>query len=350
MHGTYFAPPRPAMQQTTTQSWRDWYLTTEKPTDVKVSRAAFDLASLLLRDRLPGQSQAVKQIKVRILDFGTQENDISIFFECLGAKVEVVKAHEIQYHLLDPFNKLLPTHTVVIANMNVPIPPDSAAIITSFVSEGGRLLVYNSSPSVLAMLFPGKFSSAPFSTTVSAKLHVTADKDLFTGYENKARLNLEITRSPLEVKDRSCRVLAKINALRAEPLLVRFTSGRGVVYIFVSRMFAQPTTDIKDLQAYLISKGGSKETVASWLVLQRIGYKEAFDMAMSSAPSMELALKILVREYTEQEKILTTLQEHQIAQEEAEREMMEQMQNEAQAAQEEQEEASNANQGEGMEM
>lgn len=75
---------------------------------------------------------------------------------------------------------------------------------------------------------------------MGSKIKITGDKELFTGYAFNEDLELEHSRWPLDVQDRkSVKVLCKTYTNIVEPLLLRWSHGSGIVYIFVAQLLTK---------------------------------------------------------------------------------------------------------------
>lgn len=88
-------------------------------------------------------------------------------------------------------------------------------------------------------MFPGKVTAAPPSTTISSKLQILAEKELFeNAFQGGEYLELEFYRYPVEVVDKQAvKVIAQTHTRTVEPLLLTWEHGHGRVYMFVSKMF-----------------------------------------------------------------------------------------------------------------
>lgn len=176
-------------------------------------------------------------MKVKFFDFAS-DGDLASFFDALGLKVETIRGSEIAVHLMN--NKLEPNQIVLINSLYVPQAREIGQNLYNYVNEGGRLIIFNSSPQIVGMIFPGKIQPAPHSTCVSAKLKITGDREHFTGYKGSEEINLEYGRYPVGIYDRKgVQVLAKIQAQTEEPLLLKFAQGSGMVYLYVSKLFTK---------------------------------------------------------------------------------------------------------------
>jgi hypothetical protein len=204
--------------------------------DSKVGRIAYSLAGLLVKDRIQQGKDFLATFKIRFFDFGS-DGDLASLFESIGMKVEVIKGPEIGPFLVN--QKLEVDQLVIINGMYHGQPKEAFQNLASYVNEGGRLLVFNSAPHLVSMIFPGKIQPAPHSICVSAKLKISAsDKDIFAAYGDSEDISLEYGRYPVGVADtKNVKVLSKINAQASEPLLLKWTQGSGIAYLWISRMF-----------------------------------------------------------------------------------------------------------------
>jgi len=239
-----------------------------------------------------------------VFDFGS-DGEIASLLEALVGKVEVVKPQEIPFHLLS--QKLQPTqYIVVLSGLAHPQPPEVFQALFTFLGEGGRIFSYNCAMHIMGSLFPSKIHPSPPSTTIKAKLKIVNDKELFSAYPSEVDINLEYTRYPVEIVDKqNVTILAKIQGQTQEPLLIKFSQGPGLVYILVSKLFTMQTLlktpkqkDISptELVEYLTQKGASKTTIMAWECALRVGYFNAFLIAVTALPSMEMIARLLIRE------------------------------------------------------
>jgi len=271
-----------------------WDYAQQTSVDPKVSRIAYNLAGHIVKDRLKQDNlQKIKDMKVKFLDFAN-DGDLASLLESLGLKLDVVRGADIPFNLMN--NKLEPNQIVIINSLYVGQPKEVFQNIFNYVNDGGRLMIFNSSPQLVSAIFPGKIHPAPHSICVSAKLKITGDKELFSAYGPVEDVALEYGRYPIDIIDKKgVEVLAKIQAHMVEPLLVRFTHGNGAVFFFISKIFTKER-ETDDFAKQLESKGASKETVSAWQCAVNVNYKNAVSLAFSAFPSMELIAKILLKE------------------------------------------------------
>lgn len=150
MFGAMF-PPAPMGMPTIGYNW--WDYAQDKVVDTKVTKIGYSLASVLARDRLKEQSQMVPDIKVKLFDYGA-DNELFMVLESLGFKIERIKTPEVPQHVIH--NKLDPNQVVFISNLVNPQPREVFQGFAKFVEEGGRLLFFHCAPHWINVIFPGK--------------------------------------------------------------------------------------------------------------------------------------------------------------------------------------------------
>jgi len=277
-----------------------WDYAQEKQSDTKVGRIAYNLAGQLVRDRLKND----KTTKIKLIDFAT-DGDLGLMLESLGFKLDILRGgHEITFFLTN--NKLDAAEQVVIINSLYQAQPKEAfQNLSDFVSEGGRILLFNSAPTLAGMIFQGKLQNGPHSVCVGAKLKLnTSEKDIFSAFGSSEEVVLEYGRYPPSVSDNQhVTVLAKVSAKTPEPVLLKITHGNGVGYLFLSKMFLKEKEDLPDMKVFFADKGVAKETIAAWDCAINVGFKNAVALAIAAYPSMEMIAKIILREHAYVEQL-----------------------------------------------
>jgi len=345
----------------------------------------------VVRDRLKKEDvESIKGTPVKLFDFAV-DADLSALFEAIGMKVELVKPHEIPFHMTTRLN---PQQLVVINNLYHPQPKEVFAAWAQFVADGGKLLIFNSASHFVAAIFPGKVVPAPPSTAIDGKLRIASDsatKSLFSGYTTGEEISLEYFRYPIQLADtKGVKVLAKVHNTITEPLLVQFDHGSGTCFLFVSKMYLKEDklpvilddtdpkqqhqqklkevkkegevkeekkeevkevqrdgsqakkrvlelpfgkkkrkVEIPDWEEYLASKGASDDTRVAWKCAMNIGFVDAFLLAKRCIPFIELLTKLIIREKQAQQQYFASLPPPQV---ETSQENSEQQQQEAKAA------------------
>jgi hypothetical protein len=291
-----------------------WDYAQEKTVDSKVSRIAYTLAGMLVQDRLKAGNVDISQIRVKLLDFGT-DGDLASLFESIGLKPEIIKTQDIPYSILS--NNLETNQIIAINSLYHGQPKEVFANLFQYVTEGGRLLIFNSAPHLVSAIFPGKVQPAPHSTCVSAKLKISvSEKEIFSGFSNSEQVILEYGRYPVEIVDKqNVKILAKINAQTIEPLLLKWIQGDGAVYLWVSRLFVkEKENEVNEFGRFLEEKGACTETTIAWQCANNVSYRSAVSYALSTFPSMELIAKVFVKEYNAIEQLQAQLQQQMIEQ------------------------------------
>ncbi|PRP83405.1 hypothetical protein PROFUN_09433 [Planoprotostelium fungivorum] len=272
-----------------------------KMTDQKKDKLSQLNAALLVKDRLATELKMtaeelnvyLAEVKIRIYDFAV-DGELGNLLEAVGFKPEIVKPFQVSSYLIQakqPNNQL-----VIISGLFQMQPREVFQALYNFVHEGGRLIFINSTSGVLPLCFGPKLTPGPPSTVVRAGLRIISDKELFSGYEPSEQIELEQVRESLEVKDKNeVKVLAKIHGSREEPLAVRMAVGDGQIYVFTSKLYTREKT-VENLREYLVKKGASPITMATWECAQTIGYKDAVSMSISVFPFIEMITKLFVRE------------------------------------------------------
>jgi len=288
-----------------------WNYATTDNVDPKIARIAYQVGSQLVKDRLKDEIMGILgQSRVKLFDFAL-DGDFASFLEALGLKVDIVRPHEIPIHVTT--SRLTPNQMVFISGMFMPLPPKEMQNMNTFVLEGGRLAFFNCAPHLIAGIFPGKILPLPHSTTVTAKIKIMNEKELFTGFKTGDELALDNQRYSFFVYDKqNVKVLAKTLTPAQEPLVIKFNHGAGVVYHIVSKLFTTKK-NIPDLPAYLKAKGASQITLVAWQCYLNVGYKA--ELAVSAWPSLELFARIASRELSALEQIQNEQQQQEQQQE-----------------------------------
>jgi len=268
------------------------------PIDQKVSRISYQLASMLVKERLSEkEAKIVHDTKIRLLDYG--DPDIVSLFEALQkeniGKYEVVKPQDVTFFLVN--NKLTPNEIIIMSSVTAPQPMEVINNFYKFVSDGGRLIVINSSVSAFGQIFQGRFSWLPPSTLYTAKAKILADQEILSGFSTDVEsMYLEGFRFPVHVLENSgVEVLLRLLTPTEEPLLMKFTEGKGIVYVITTRLFTSEKK-VEDPEKFLKGLGGSAASIAAWKCALNVGYKDAFNLGVSSIPFVEVIAKILTRE------------------------------------------------------
>jgi len=276
-----------------------------RPQDQKVNRVAYGLVSTLLRDKMgPDYADKLKSITVKVFDF-SGDGDIASLFETMVGKIEYVKGNEATYHLIA--QKMHPSQMIAVLNgLQQQQPKEAIQQLQAFINDGGRVLFFFCTPFIIGTMFPGKIQPSPPSTCIKSVLKITGEKELFSGFKSKAAIQLETYRHPLDVIDKkSVSILATTVGSRGiEPLVLKFNSGNGVVYIFQSKLVLadkiiqekQTTIAPTVIESYVQSQGGSKDTVTAWQCAVKVGFIQGYEYALQVTPLLDLISKILLKE------------------------------------------------------
>jgi hypothetical protein len=144
--------PAPSMGMPT-MGYNWWDYAQDKPVDTKLTKIGYSLASVLARDRLREQSTIVPDVKIKLFDYGT-DNELFTVLDSLGFKIERIKTAEVPQHVIH--NKLDPNQLVFITNLINPQPREVFQGFAKFAEEGGRLAFYHCAPQWINVIFPGK--------------------------------------------------------------------------------------------------------------------------------------------------------------------------------------------------
>lgn len=219
------------------QGFNWWEYATKKVHEPKILRVAYNIASMLVKDRISEEKmKELSGARIKFFDYSL-DGELAPFFESLGVKVDTVKPHEGTFMLMS--TSLQANQIIVIHGLVIPQPKEVYNTLYKFVSEGGRLICIGCAPQILTNSFGKSFQSLPHSTTVKARMKVQSQQDLFSGYPNPADLSLELSRYPMLNNDNSVETLTVVESNHGnEPLLVKFNEGSGVVYHLVSKLFS----------------------------------------------------------------------------------------------------------------
>jgi len=210
-------------------------------TDPKVPRISYSLAGLLARDRMTKeQVDKLANLKFKVFDFSV-DADLVGWLEAIGVKLEVIKPQEVSLYIA---HQPIQTNQIIILNGLIQPSKDLMQVLTNFVNDGGRLLIFNCASNVIAAMFPGKITPLPPSTLLCAKVHFPGPEiDLFSSFTQNEMVDVEYSRYPIEVPDRNeVKVLAELKGRQLEPVVSQWDYGAVSVYLFVSRLFLHEKT------------------------------------------------------------------------------------------------------------
>eukprot|EP01118_Nematostelium_gracile_P019621 TRINITY_DN915_c0_g1_i1.p1 TRINITY_DN915_c0_g1~~TRINITY_DN915_c0_g1_i1.p1 ORF type:complete len:463 (+),score=161.70 TRINITY_DN915_c0_g1_i1:77-1465(+) len=222
-------------------------------TDPKVSKVAFSLAGLIVKDRMPKtQMEKISACKPKMFDFAL-DGELAAYFESVGVRLEIIKPQDVIVFLT---NHKLPPNQIVILNGLLQPAKELMTALSNFVSDGGRLLIFNTSSQVISSMFPGKIGTAPPSTLISSRIRLTGkESELFTSLKDMDEIDLEYQRHPIEITDKQeVTVLVEALGRKPEPLILQWNYGPGSVYLFLSKLFLHERKKLE-----LITADGKKK-------------------------------------------------------------------------------------------
>jgi hypothetical protein len=215
-----------------------------KNIDTKLNRIAAHDAGLLVKDRLVQENPSIPVtniltgLKVKLIDFA-MDGEMSNLLESVGIRAEIIKSYEVPTFLLQ--TKPDPNQIIILSGLYPPQPREILQALTTFIQEGGRLFLINCASPNAAAITLGKVIPGPPSTTVKAPVHITAERDVFTGFQNLMDIDLEACRLPIDVQDKKdTKILVKVLTSKEEPLFVKATLGLGTAYILTSKLWTSP--------------------------------------------------------------------------------------------------------------
>ncbi|OLS19996.1 MAG: hypothetical protein HeimC2_39270 [Candidatus Heimdallarchaeota archaeon LC_2] len=251
---------------------------TGKPTDPsdKKMKKAYELASLLVRDRLESEDKE----NIDILDEMIDEDVIVI-------EGQYDHIHRVLKHSGIPFKRIQPTELenlelrsdqTIFVNCTGVFPDKMARKLNTFVSMGGQLITTDwCLKSVLETGFPGYVEYNQKATADEVvRIEIVDKKDPvlkgFLDEEADPQWWLEGSSYPIKILNKEkVKVLIKSKEIgkkyEEDPVVVRFEHGDGVVYHMISHFYLQrtETRDAKQemgASVYSMSKGSSMKTAA----------------------------------------------------------------------------------------
>ncbi len=239
-------------------------------------KEAYKLANEMVRERLLKEGAD----NIRILD-DLKKNDVIVVNGTYDHIAQVLESLKIPFVAIDHHQlqdaPLLP-HQTIFVNCASSFPPEAARKLATFVSAGGQLITTDwALRNVIEVAFPHTiaYNNRPTADEVVRIEALDRQDSVITGFlDEKADPVwwLEGSSYPIDILDRdNVKVLIRSKELGekygAEPVVVRFAHGKGLVYHMISHFYLQRTETRDKKQAttaseYFKDKGASAENIA----------------------------------------------------------------------------------------
>jgi len=237
---------------------------------------AYKLANEMVRERLMKEGSD----NIQILD-DLKKNDVIVVNGTYDHIALVLQSLRIPFAAIE-HNQLLEAklepHQTIFVNCASSFSPEAARKLATFVSEGGQLITTDwALENVIEVAFPNTiaYNNKPTADEVVRIEAIDRQDSVISGFlDEKADPVwwLEGSSYPIEVLDKeNVKVLIRSQELGekygAEPVVVRFAHGKGLVYHMISHFYLQRTETRDKKQAapaaaYFKDKGAGAENVA----------------------------------------------------------------------------------------
>jgi hypothetical protein len=243
-------------------------------------QGAYEVSSAMLRDRMKNEDQGEENLQILdqmvaddiIVVPGTYDH-IHNVLSALKMPFKIVEAYQI------PQTTFRPDQTVYV-NCASNFPEAAAIKLSGFVEAGGMLITTDwALKNVLEVGFPGtvKYNNKATPDCVVGIELIDKEDEVVKGFmdedkDAKPQWWLESSSYPIEVLDHErVKVLVRSEELGkqygADPVIVRITWGKGVVYHMISHFYLQ-RSETKNMKQttnaanYMQTKGVSMETIS----------------------------------------------------------------------------------------
>ena len=275
-------------------------------------KEAYALANEMVREKLSKESS----VNIKILD-DLKKNDVIVVNGTYDHIAMVLESLKIPFAAIDHnqlMNAKLEPHQTIFVNCASSFPPEAARKLATFVSEGGQLITTDwALRNVIEVAFPNTiaYNNKPTADEVVRIEAIDKEDSVIKGFlDEKADPVwwLEGSSYPINILDKQkVKVLIRSKELGekygAEPVVVRFPHGSGVVYHMISHFYLQRTETRDKKQEtmasdYFKDKGASEENVAK-AAASKVSYGEV----QSANTSADFVSRVIIKQKKKVNKI-----------------------------------------------
>jgi len=245
----YSPDSSPAMQQQQLQqNISELSLSSDAPGG-KEMNLAYNAANFIVRDRIMNENPE----DIAVLD-SMNKSDIIVVRGTYDHIHLVLEAVGIPFMTVNPADlmrmELLPEQTIYV-NCPSSFPADSAKKLEKFVKSGGQLITTDwALKNVIEVAFPNtiKFNGRSTGDEVVSIEIVAKDDEVLKGFIDQEKDAapvwwLECSSYPIQILDKKVKVLVRSDELKrkygADPVIVSFEHGEGIVYHMLSHFYLQ---------------------------------------------------------------------------------------------------------------
>lgn len=239
-------------------------------------KEAYELANDMVRERLKKEGAE----NIRILD-DLKKNDVIVVngtYDHIAMVLESLKIPFVAIEHQQLLDAKLEPHQTIFVNCASSFSPEAARKLATFVSEGGQLITTDwALRNVIEVAFPNTiaYNNRPTGDEVVRIEAIDRQDSVILGFlDEKADPVwwLEGSSYPIQILDKEkVKVLIRSKELGekygADPVVVRFAHGKGLVYHMISHFYLQRTETRDKKQAapaaeYFKDKGAGAANVA----------------------------------------------------------------------------------------
>lgn len=239
-------------------------------------KEAYELANDMVRERLKKEGAE----NIRILD-DLKKNDVIVVngtYDHIAMVLESLKIPFVAIEHQQLLDAKLEPHQTIFVNCASSFSPEAARKLATFVSEGGQLITTDwALRNVIEVAFPNTiaYNNRPTGDEVVRIEAIDRQDSVILGFlDEKADPVwwLEGSSYPIQIIDKEkVKVLIRSKELGekygADPVVVRFAHGKGLVYHMISHFYLQRTETRDKKQAapaaeYFKDKGAGAANVA----------------------------------------------------------------------------------------
>jgi|GEM_PF-280271 len=280
-------------------------------------KKAYEISNKLIRERLKNESdtnstvlEEISKSDLVVID-GTYDH-IHMVLDVLELPYQRITQSQVMAAKFEP-------HQTIFVNCASGFPKDAARKLSGFVAEGGQMITTDwALKHVLQVAFPGyvEYNNKPTRDEVVRIEIVNKEDPVIKGFldeETDPVWWLEGSSYPIKILDTSkVEVLIKSKQLKAsygqEPVLIKFTYGKGIVYHMISHFYLQRTETKNAMQTagasdYIKSKGGKK------VVEELEKDEDAKDLNYGEVQSANTSAEFIMRAIIKQKKKVLQKQE-----------------------------------------
>ncbi|MBN1184543.1 MAG: hypothetical protein JXB49_19780 [Bacteroidales bacterium] len=276
---------------------------------IKMKRA-YELANTLLRDRLKNEEEE----NIEILDDVIRTDIIVIdgTYDHIHLVLDSMKLPYTRMSQVQMEKFIFRPEQTVFVNCASSFPAEGARNLAGFVSNGGQLITTDwALKFVLEVGFPGyvRYNQNPTADEVVRIELLEKDDPVLSGFldeEADPVWWLEGSSYPIEVLDKSkVRVLVRSKEVGekygADPVIISFTHGKGIVYHMISHFYLQrsETREAKhNMKAseYATMKGGKASTIAAWQAAEEAEPDMDYGTVQSASTSAEFISRLIIKQ------------------------------------------------------